>query len=94
MQSLRRFWFLPVAFAMAYTAWTIAALFGDDKVIENIYNQRLYQVLVERQATGIEDLTERFLRDQESFLWIAPPHPDLIEYVWARSIEAVRLAGE
>ncbi len=81
MRSLlksRRFWLLPVALAMACVTWAVAALFREDDGVEDVYNRWLHNALVERQATGIQDLAERFLRDQESYLWIAPPDPDFI----------------
>lgn len=74
----RRFWLLPVALAMACVTWAVAALLGEDENAEAVYNRWLHNALVERQATGIQDLAERFLRDQESYLWIAPPDPDFI----------------
>jgi hypothetical protein len=51
-----------------------------------VYNRWLHNALVERQATGIQDLAERFLRDQESYLWIAPPDPDFSYFSPARRL--------
>ncbi|MGQ9661871.1 MAG: hypothetical protein ACUVWX_05960, partial [Kiritimatiellia bacterium] len=56
----------------------VAALLGEDENAEAVYNRWLHHALVERQATAIQDLAERFLRDQESYLRIAPPDPDFI----------------
>ncbi len=74
----RRFWLLPLALGMACATWAIAALLGENEDVEDIYNRGLHQVLVERQAIGLQDLAERFLRDQELYLWISPPDPDFI----------------
>ncbi len=74
----RRFWLLPVALAMACATWAIAALLGEDENAEDIYNRWLHHALLERQATDLQDLSGRFLRDQELYLWISPPDPEFI----------------
>ena len=74
----RRFWLLPLALAMACATWVVAAILGENEGVEDIYNLRLHQVLVERQATGLQDLAERFLKDQQSYLWITPLDPEFI----------------
>lgn len=60
----------------ACSIWVLATSFGDDGAKEDVYNWRLHQLLITRQATSIENLTKRFLRDQEKCLRITPPHPD------------------
>lgn len=74
----RRFWLLPLALAMACATWVVAAMLGENEDAEDIYNRWLHHALLERQATDLQDLSGRFLRDQELYLWISPPDPEFI----------------
>ena len=74
----RRSRLLVSALLLGCATWVVAAFLQENEDVEDIYNWRLHRVLVERQATGIQDLAERFLMQQELYLWISPPDPDFI----------------